>query len=102
MRVPGDGVAGGAPAVGGRWAGFSQAVRAWRAEGVTPADLHCRIRGADHPVADLFDTSVERRASSGQPPRWRRPARCRPPTRGGRPNPADNRGFTNGRRTRDV
>ena len=45
------------------WAGFSQAVRALRGEGVAPEDVRWRIDGADDAVADLFDTSVERRAS---------------------------------------
>ncbi len=45
------------------WAGFSQAVRALRAEGVAPADVRWRVDGAEDAVADLFDTRVERPAS---------------------------------------
>jgi len=43
------------------WAGYSQAVRALRAEGVAPEEVRWRAE-VDSPVADLFDTAVERRA----------------------------------------
>ena len=45
------------------WAGFSQAVRALRAEGVAPGHVRWRVDGAEDAVADLFDASVERNAS---------------------------------------
>ncbi len=54
------------------WVGFSQAVRALRAEGVAPEQVRWRVDGAEDAVADLFDASVERHAgemtSSGSLP----------------------------------
>ncbi len=45
------------------WAGFSQAVRALRAEGVAPERVRWRIDGDDPDMQDLFDIVDERRAS---------------------------------------